>query len=68
MPSKRGRPPKKIRTKQAAVRFTEEMLARLDRYAERLAARNPGMTITRADALRTLVAEGLARDESDEQR
>lgn len=46
-------------TKQVAFRLEEELLARLDRYAERLAAENPGMRFTRADALRVLLTRAL---------
>ena len=52
---KRAAPPPAL-----AIRFPSEMLAAVDKAAEQIAKERPDMTVTRSDALRVLVAEGLA--------
>jgi len=46
-------------TKQAAFRLPVSLLARLDAYAEQMGVEQPGMTFTRADALRVLLTRAL---------
>jgi hypothetical protein len=46
--------------KQIAVRFEEELLARVDAYMEQMQVTALGLDITRADAIRNLVERGLA--------
>jgi hypothetical protein len=54
---------KKECTVQVAFRLPETLLNRLDRHAERLAVANPGLTFTRVDALRTLLARAFELEE-----
>ncbi len=42
-----------------AFRFPASLARRLDKHAERLARERPGLRVTRADALRMLLVEGL---------
>ena len=42
------------------------MVARIDRYAERLAVEQPGFQPTRSDAIRILLHKGLDAEELDE--
>lgn len=44
-------------------RLPQDLIRRLDRHAERLARRTPGLRATRADALRILLIEALDRAE-----
>lgn len=46
-------------TKQTAFRLPVSLLARLDAYAEQMATEHPGMTFSRADALRVLLTLAL---------
>ena len=52
--------------KQIYVRLDDALLARFDRYAERLEAEQPGLKPTRSDAIRILVHRGLDAEELDE--
>jgi hypothetical protein len=62
----RGRPPAHDDPyQQAGFRLSTEMIERLDRHAERMRAATPGVNYTRADALRSLLADGLSRVESE---
>lgn len=45
------------------ARVPHELVARLDAYCERVAARMPGMKFSRADAVRVLLTIGLDREE-----
>jgi metal-responsive CopG/Arc/MetJ family transcriptional regulator len=54
-----GRPPKGEDMKRYGFWLPSALVARLDRYAERL-QRGRTETVTRADALRSLLEEGLA--------
>jgi len=45
---------------QLSIRFDEETLRGIDTELERLRTRNPGLSLTRTDAVRSLVAAGLA--------
>lgn len=42
-----------------AFRLPPDLMKRLDRYAERLRTEQPGLRVTRADALRLLLNEAL---------
>jgi predicted DNA-binding protein len=53
-------------TKMTAFRLPVELIARLDTHAKRLGTKFPGMTFTRADALKTLVTQGLDQAEAEE--
>lgn len=61
--TKRGRPvtvgPD---TAPLAIRLPFDVLDQLDRYAETMAIRTPGIRYTRSDAVRHLIAVGLARE------
>jgi predicted DNA-binding protein len=46
-------------TTQTAFRLPAELLARLDRHAERLRQQHAGMTVTRADVVRMLLTRAL---------
>lgn len=52
--------------KATYVRLDDVLLARIDRYAERLAAEQPGFRPTRSDAIRILLHKGLDAEELDE--
>lgn len=45
-------------------RLPSALVERLDRHAERLRRRHPGLEATRADALRLLLTEALDREEA----
>ncbi|MBI2892197.1 MAG: hypothetical protein HYY06_01505 [Deltaproteobacteria bacterium] len=51
-----------VATKQTAFRLPEDLLERLDAYAVKLGRDLPGLGVTRADAVRTLLEQGLARE------
>ena len=51
--------PDKQRTVQVAIRVPEELLERIDDFAQRLSEATPGLMITRADAVRMLMAKAL---------
>jgi len=44
-----------------AFRLPDVLIADLDRFAKQLEAERPGVRVTRADAVRVLLSEGLAR-------
>jgi hypothetical protein len=46
-------------TQQAAFRLPKSLLARLDRYAERMRGEQKGLTVTRADVVRMLLMRAL---------
>ena len=46
-------------TTQVAFRLEDELIERIDAYARRLAERTPGITYTRVDAARALLALAL---------
>jgi len=61
--TKRGRPATVgPDTAPLAIRLPFDVLDQLDRYAEVMASRTPGIRYTRSDAVRHLIAVGLARD------
>jgi hypothetical protein len=45
------------------IRLDEALLARIDRYAERLATEQPGFQPTRSDAIRILLHKALDAEE-----
>lgn len=47
-------------TKQTAFRLPEELVDDLDKYAAQMERENPGMSFSRADAVRVLLTRGLA--------
>jgi metal-responsive CopG/Arc/MetJ family transcriptional regulator len=49
--------------KQIYVRLDDELLGRIDRYAEKLAAKQPGLKPSRSDAIRVLLYKGLDAEE-----
>lgn len=53
-------PPMKV----VPFRLPAALVRRLDWHAARLTAAHPGMTYTRADALRLLLTEALDREEA----
>lgn len=44
---------------QAAVRFPLDLVGRIDTFREAVAAANPGMKVSRSDAIRLLVTRAL---------
>lgn len=48
-----------VESKQAGIRFSPELLARLEAYTQRLAVQSPGMRITLSDAVRVLLTKAL---------
>lgn len=46
-------------TTQVAFRFSDRLLARVDRHAKRLSKAERGVTYTRADAVRDLLLRAL---------
>ncbi len=62
-----GRKARSGETRQLAIRLPLDMIERLERHAERLAASYPGsLGLTLSDAVRALLAEGLDRAEAAE--
>lgn len=53
-------------TTQRAIRLPVALLERIERHAERMRRRNPGLSITVADAIRTLLTTALDREEAAE--
>jgi hypothetical protein len=45
--------------KQIYVRLDDDLIAKIDRYVERLAERQPGLRPSRSDAIRILLHRGL---------
>ena len=44
-----------------AFRLPDALIAEVDRHAKRLESERPGIRVTRADAVRVLLAEALER-------
>lgn len=56
-------------SKQIAIRLPPEMLDRLDAYAAHMTEQTPGrLPATRADAVRSLLSDGLAAFEQSRKR
>ena len=49
-----------MKTQQVAFRLEEDLLARVDAHAEKMAAMMPGVNVTRADAVRALLTQALS--------
>jgi hypothetical protein len=56
---KRGRPKKDVTMDTLAVRLPDDLVSQIDTYVSRLQEQLPGLNITRADAIRQLLAIGL---------
>jgi hypothetical protein len=48
-----------------SFRLSATLIKRLDRHAERLMKKTPGLKLTRGDALRILLEDALARAEQE---
>ncbi len=59
---KRGRPKKDAVMDTLAVRLPDDLVAQVDDYVRRLQDQLPGMNVTRADAIRQLLAVGLVHE------
>jgi hypothetical protein len=53
---------------QLAVRLPRSLVERLEGHAARMRHASPGVSISRVDAIRALLNEGLARAERDEHK
>jgi len=51
-----------------AIRLPDEMLARIDAFAERLQREQPGLDVNRAVAIRILIARSLQASETGKRR
>lgn len=58
----RGRKAMAERTIQVAFRLPSELIETLDAYVSDLRKRTPGLSVTRADAVRILLARGLDQE------
>lgn len=59
---KRGRPKKDAVMETLAVRLPDNLVVQIDAYVRRLKDQLPGLNITRADAIRQLLAVGLGAE------
>jgi hypothetical protein len=52
------------------IRFSAALIERMDRHVKRLQAESPGVTLTRSDAIRSMLLQALdaAEEASAEQR
>ena len=62
--SRRGRPKKDSVRGSVAVRLSEELLEEVDEYLSVLSEQLPGLSISRADAIRQLIAVGLRTEKT----
>lgn len=53
---------------QVPVRFSDDILKRVDKHIDRMSKNEPGLKFTRADAVRTLVVRALEAVESGEKK
>lgn len=53
-------------SEQVAFRFPRELIERIDRHVERMAGAFPGLEISRADAVRSLLTAALDSAEAGE--
>ena len=60
---KRGRPKKDTIMDTLAVRLPDDLVGQIDAYVAKLQADLPGLNITRADAIRQLLAAGLKAEQ-----
>jgi hypothetical protein len=56
---KRGRPKKDATMDTLAVRLPDDLVEQIDTYVASLQEQLPGLNVTRADAIRQLLAVGL---------
>ncbi len=49
---------------QLALRLPRALLARVDAHADRMRAESPGVSVTRSDAMRSLLIMSLSRVEA----
>jgi len=56
-------PSTRVRAVRLAIRLEPALLARVDAYAESIAAAVPGMKASRSDAVRALLIRGLEAKE-----
>lgn len=61
---RRGRPKKDSVMGSVAVRLSEELLEEVDEYLSVLSEQLPGLSISRADAIRQLIAVGLKTEQA----
>ena len=61
---RRGRPKKDSVMGSVAVRLSEELLVEVDEYLQSLSEQLPGLSISRADAIRQLIAVGLKAEKA----
>ena len=61
---RRGRPKKDSVMGSVAVRLSEELLVEVDEYLKSLSEQLPGLSISRADAIRQLIAVGLRTEKA----
>jgi metal-responsive CopG/Arc/MetJ family transcriptional regulator len=61
---RRGRPKKDSVMGSVAVRLSEELLEEVDEYLSVLSEQLPGLSISRADAIRQLIAVGLRSEKT----
>ena len=59
---KRGRPRKESVMDTLAVRLPDDLVKQIDAYVDRLQDQLPGLNVTRADAIRQLLAIGLREE------
>lgn len=59
---KRGRPKKESVMDTLAVRLPGDLVKQIDAYVDRLQDQLPGLNVTRADAIRQLLAIGLREE------
>lgn len=59
--NKVGRPKATVQTTQVTFRFSNELLDRVDAYVNQMQHETPGITITRADAVRVLLLRALKK-------
>ena len=59
---KRGRPRKESVMDTLAVRLPDDLVKQIDTYVDRLQDQLPGLNVTRADAIRQLLAIGLREE------
>ena len=58
----------KVNTPLVAFRMAKELTDRLDQHAERMGRAHPGLTFTRADAVRELLTRALDAAEAADKR
>ena len=61
---RRGRPKKDSVMDTLAVRLPDDLVDQVDQYMEQLRADLPGLNISRADAIRQLLAVGLKAEKA----